>query len=73
MAGSSPATGHLGYWRLAPRLPMIRRILLGFAALVLIIGGGFYLYLRSSLPQADGRIAVSGLTGTCTRGSSKAC
>src|SRR5229473_5887417 len=40
---------------------MIRRILAGTLVLLLILGGGFYLYLRSSLPQVEGRIAVSGL------------
>jgi penicillin G amidase len=39
---------------------MTRRILAGFAALLLILAGGLYLYLRSSLPQTDGRIEVRG-------------
>ena len=40
---------------------MIRRILAGILLLLLILCGAFYLYLRSSLPQVEGRIAVSGL------------
>jgi len=40
---------------------MIRRILAGVLLLLLILGGAFYLYLRSSLPQVEGRIAVEGL------------
>ena len=45
---------------------MIRRILAGFLLLLLILGGGCYLYLRSSLPQVEGRIAVKGLKGEVT-------
>jgi len=45
---------------------MIRRILAGTLVLLLILGGGFYLYLRSSLPQVDGRIAVRGLKAEVT-------
>src|SRR5947208_15949910 len=45
---------------------MIRRILAGIVLLLLILGGGFYLYLRSSLPQAEGRIAVRGLKSAVT-------
>ena len=45
---------------------MIRRILTGLLLLLLILGGGFYLYLRSSLPQAEGRIAVRGLKAAVT-------
>src|SRR6266700_5804615 len=41
---------------------MIRHIILaGILLLLLILGGAFYLYLRSSLPQVEGRIAVKGL------------
>jgi len=29
-------------------------------ALLFVLGGGFYLYLRSALPQTDGRIVLSG-------------
>ena len=29
-------------------------------ALLIVLGGGVYLYLRSALPQTDGRIVVSG-------------
>ncbi len=45
---------------------MIRRILAGMLALLLILGGAFYLYLRSSLPQVEGRIAVRGLKAEVT-------
>jgi penicillin G amidase len=43
------------------RCTLIGRLLAASAALLLILAGGFYLYQRSSLPQADGRIAVAGL------------
>jgi penicillin amidase len=39
---------------------MIRRILTGLAVLLLLLGGGFYMYLRSALPQTDGSIVLSG-------------
>jgi penicillin G amidase len=39
---------------------MIRRLLAGLAALLVVVTGGLYLYLRSSLPQTDGRIEVRG-------------
>src|SRR5258707_14764553 len=39
---------------------MIRRIGAGFLALLIVLGGGVYLHLRSALPQTDGRIVVSG-------------
>ena len=45
---------------------MIRRILAGTALLVMILSGGVWLYLRSSLPQVEGRVAVDGLKGTAT-------
>ncbi len=45
---------------------MIRRILLGLLLLLLILGGGAYLYLRSSLPQVEGRIVVEGLKAEVT-------
>jgi penicillin amidase len=45
---------------------LIRRILAGILLLLLTLGGGFYLYLRSSLPQVEGRIAVPGLHGEVT-------
>jgi len=38
---------------------MIRRMGAGFLALLIVLGGGLYLYLRSALPQTDGRIVVS--------------
>src|SRR5271165_1509654 len=39
---------------------MIRRILTSLLALLIVLGGGCYLYLRSALPQTDGRIALAG-------------
>ncbi len=39
---------------------MIRRVLAGLAALLAVLGCGLYPYLRSALPQTDGRIFVSG-------------
>ncbi len=39
---------------------MIRYLLAGFTVLLLVLVGGIYLYLRSSLPQTDGRIEVHG-------------
>ena len=39
---------------------MIRCFLVGGSALLLVAVGGFCLYLLSSLPQTDGRLAVSG-------------
>src|SRR6516225_5437330 len=39
---------------------MIRRILSGALALLIVLGGGLFLYLRSALPQTDGRIVLSG-------------
>jgi penicillin amidase len=39
---------------------MIRRILVGVIVLLFMLGGGFYLYLRSALPQTEGRIVVRG-------------
>src|SRR5713226_5615869 len=45
---------------------MIVRILAGILLLVLLLAGGFYLYLRSSLPQVEGRVAVKGLKGEVT-------
>jgi penicillin amidase len=39
---------------------MIRRIVIGTGALVAVLGGGFYLYLLSALPQIDGRIVLAG-------------
>jgi penicillin amidase len=41
-------------------MSMIRRVLTGLSALLIVLGVGFYLYLRSALPQTDGRIVVSG-------------
>jgi penicillin amidase len=43
---------------------MIWKILLCLAALVVILAGGGYLYLRTSLPQIDGRIVVAGPKAT---------
>src|SRR5713101_3781817 len=45
---------------------MIRRILTGILLLLVILGGAFYLYLRSSLPQVEGRIEVKGLKAEVT-------
>src|SRR6266702_2931017 len=45
---------------------MLVRILAGILLLVLLLAGGFYLYLRSSLPQVEGRIAVPGLKAAVT-------
>jgi len=39
---------------------MIRRLVVGSLSLLLVLGGGFYLYLRSALPVTDGRIIVVG-------------
>jgi penicillin G amidase len=39
---------------------VIRRIVTGLLLLLFVLGGGFYLYLLSSLPQTSGRLAVSG-------------
>ena len=35
---------------------MIRCVLAGFLILLLLVLGGGYLYLRSSLPQVEGRV-----------------
>src|SRR4051812_27966825 len=53
-----PPTGH----RLG-RQKMIGRVLGGVLLLVCVIAGGGSLYLVSSLPQLDGRIAAHGLAG----------
>ncbi len=45
---------------------MLRRILAGILLLLFILAGGGYLYLRSSLPQVGGRIAVPGLKAAVT-------
>jgi penicillin amidase len=45
---------------------MIRRILVGLLIVLLVAGGGFYFYLRSSLPQVEGRIIVTGLSAPVT-------
>ncbi len=39
---------------------MIRWLFAGFVAVVLLLAGGFYLYLRSSLPQTAGRLVLAG-------------
>ena len=39
---------------------MIRRIALGFLALLLVVIGSLYLYLVSSLPQTGGRLQLAG-------------
>jgi len=45
---------------------LIRRVLAGALLLLLVLAGAFYLYLRSSLPQVEGRIAVQGLKAAVT-------
>src|SRR5216684_1861143 len=45
---------------------MIRRILAGLLLLLLILGAASYLYLRSSLPQIEGRVAVPGIKAEVT-------
>src|SRR5437763_17015418 len=40
---------------------LIRRVLAGFLLLLLVLAGGLYLYIRSSLPQVEGRIGVVGI------------
>src|SRR5215208_2189424 len=42
---------------------LIGRIIASFVLLLGLLAGGLYLYLRSSLPQTSGTIAVSGITG----------
>ena len=39
---------------------MIRRIVTGLLALLMVLAGGLYLYLRSALPQTDGRVVLAG-------------
>ncbi len=45
---------------------MIRCVLAGFLILLLLVLGGGYLYLRSSLPQVEGRVTVQGLNAPVT-------
>src|SRR4051794_12590045 len=45
---------------------MIRCILAGFLILLLLVLGGGFLYLRSSLPQVEGRVTVRGLNAPVT-------
>jgi penicillin amidase len=45
---------------------LIRRTLAGVLVFLLLTGGGLYLYVRSSLPQVEGRIAVAGLNAAVT-------
>src|SRR4051812_14019111 len=47
-------------------MTLVRRILFGFLVFVLLLAGGVYLYLLSSLPQTEGRIAVNGLARSVT-------
>ncbi|MGA7264839.1 MAG: penicillin acylase family protein, partial [Stellaceae bacterium] len=50
----------------APSYPLPRwrgRVRVGaslLALLLIAVGGGFYLYLRSALPQTNGRIVLAG-------------
>jgi penicillin G amidase len=39
---------------------MIRRVVTGLLALLMVLAGGLYLYLRSALPQTDGRVVLAG-------------
>jgi penicillin G amidase len=39
---------------------VIRGILTSLLVLLIVLGGGFYFYLRSALPQIEGRIVLSG-------------
>ncbi|MGD9614704.1 MAG: penicillin acylase family protein [Alphaproteobacteria bacterium] len=45
---------------------MIGRIAIGALILLFVLAGGFYLYLRSSLPQVEGRITVQGINAPVT-------
>ncbi|MGE5270328.1 MAG: penicillin acylase family protein [Thiohalocapsa sp.] len=47
-------------------MAIARRILPGLFLSLLVLVAGLYLYLRSSLPQVDGTIAVHGLTAAVT-------
>jgi penicillin amidase len=44
-------------------LKWIRRVLIAIVLLIAIVFGGAYLYLRRSLPQMDGTVTVSGISG----------
>src|SRR5579862_8419738 len=48
------------------RMRVVRHLLAGAVLLVLLLAGAGFLYLRSSLPQIDGSIAVTGLGGPVT-------
>ena len=43
-------------------MTIVRRIFAGLLLLLFVVIGGGYLYVRSSLPQVDGTIAVAGVT-----------
>ena len=45
---------------------MLLRVLVGLLILLLVVLGGGYFYLRSSLPQVEGRITVQGLGAPVT-------
>ncbi|MBV9824902.1 MAG: penicillin acylase family protein [Alphaproteobacteria bacterium] len=45
---------------------MIRSLLAGTLLLLVLVCGGAYFYLRTSLPQVDGRMSVPGLHGPIT-------
>ena len=45
---------------------LIRRILASILLLLLLLSGGFYLYLRSSLPQVAGRVVAQGIKAAVT-------
>src|SRR3954447_13371728 len=48
------------------RARMLRYVFCGVLALLLVVLGGFFFYLRSSLPQVEGRITVAGLGAPVT-------
>ncbi|HEX3882485.1 MAG TPA: penicillin acylase family protein, partial [Stellaceae bacterium] len=45
---------------------MTRRVLAGVLVLLVVLAGGGWLYLRSSLPRTDGTVSVKGLTARVT-------
>src|SRR3954464_2448006 len=45
---------------------MIRWVLAGLLLLLLLVLGGGYLYLRSSLPRVEGRVTVQGINAPVT-------
>src|ERR1044071_4977140 len=47
-------------------MKILRRLLIGLVLLLLLLAGAGYLYLRSSLPQIEGRVVVAGITAPVT-------